>query len=115
MIPSAACPTVKANKADNFDNPEFMARYFKTYGAANRLEEGELAKYFNQFELEEWTTEANWDIIYANARSYESEVFQTVLENQQKFEKAQGAGSGNVCKTNDLQPPARIISFYPKE
>ena len=72
------------------DNPEKMLGYFKTMSSANNLKQEEVDMYFEQFPVEEWTSQGNWEIIQMTIRDGNNQVFKTIVENDALFIEAYG-------------------------
>lgn len=79
--PQRNLPYLVANVEDNFEDPEFMLDYFNTASMANMVGEGMVDRYFEQFEVEQWTEEMNWNIIRSAADDINTATFKKLVAN----------------------------------
>lgn len=79
--PKRNLPYLLNNVEANFEDATFMRDYFRTVSAANMLPSGMVDRYFEQFRIEDWTSEENWEIVQYTINDINSKSFRTLLKN----------------------------------
>lgn len=79
--PQRNLPYLLANVDENMKNPSFMYDYIMTVSAANMMPEGTVDRYFEQYRIDDWADEENWEIITNAVSNIESRTFKSLATN----------------------------------
>ncbi len=78
------------NVAENREDAAYMSKYFEIMSGAGMADDEEVRIYFSKIPKEEWGTKDNWKIILAVVDDVNSDVFQDVLNDTEKYRKENG-------------------------
>ncbi len=85
--PERNLPYLLENVEANFKDPAFMKNYFMTVSAAGMMPDGIVDRYFEQYRIDDWTTDENWEIITNAADNLDSRTFKTLARNVELVDK----------------------------